>query len=194
MTIGDSPSLAAALPFDLMMWGLLAAILIIVVRVERKPLASIGLRPPGWLTIFWSLALTFAMTLVLVPGLIWLIDRSGLPGYEYGMRRLLELPVWYRVFLAITAGVVEEALYRGYAVERLASLTGSYWAGGSIAVIVFSLVHFPSWGIGPTVVVFGASIVMTLFYVWKQDLLALMIAHAIGDTIGLVLLPLVNSG
>jgi membrane protease YdiL (CAAX protease family) len=34
-----------------------------------------------------------------------------------------------------------------------------------------------------------ATAITTLFYIWKRDLLALIVAHAIGDTIGLVVLP-----
>lgn len=192
--LGDSPSMVMTLPFDLILWGLLAAILIVVVRIERQPLASIGLKPPRWTTLLWGLALTFAITFVLAPAMTWLADRAGLPGYEPGLQQLLGLPAWYRVFLAVTAGVVEEALYRGYAVERLTALTGSHWLGGSIAVIVFGLAHLPGWGVGPTLVAFIAGSVATLFYVWKRDLLALMIAHVIGDIVGVALLPPVDLG
>jgi membrane protease YdiL (CAAX protease family) len=190
--LGDSPSVAMALPFDLILWGLLAIIFVVVVRVERQPLASIGLKPLGWPTIMWSLGLVFTITFVLAPAMTRFVERSGLPGYEHGLQRLLELPAWYRVFLAFTAGVVEESLYRGYAVERLASLTGSYWFGGLIAVLAFGLAHIPGWGIGPALVAFGTGAVTTLFYVWKRDLLAIIIAHVIGDIVGLVLLPPVS--
>ena len=186
--LGDAPSVARSLPFDLLLWGLLAVILLVIVRVEQQPLASIGLKSPGWSTLCWALVLVLVLSFILVPGVIWLVEKAGLPGYEQGLEPLLKFPVWYRVFLGISAGVVEEVLYRGYAIERLTFLTGNSWLGGSIAVIVFSLAHFPAWGLGPILVFFVASVVTTLFYFWKRDLVALMLAHAIGDTIGLVLL------
>jgi hypothetical protein len=132
----------------------MAIILIVVIRIERQPLASIGLRRPSWTTLLWGLALTVAITFVLAPVITQLVDRADLPGYESGLQQLLGIPARYRIFLAVTAGVVEEALYRGYAVERLTSLTGSYWIGGSIPVIAFGLAHIPGWGLGPALVAF----------------------------------------
>lgn len=40
----------------------------------------------------------------------------------------------------------EEGLDRGYATERLASLTGNYWIGSAIALLAFGLAHVPMWG------------------------------------------------
>ena len=183
---GDSATVAHALPFDLILWGMLALVLLVVIRVEQLPLSSIGLKSPGWPTLLWSLALVFVITFVLSPAITQWLDRIGLAGYERGLVQLFRYPASYRVFLAITAGVVEEALYRGYAVDRLSRLTGSSWMGGSIALFAFSLAHLPFWGIGPAVVSLAGGGIMTLFFVWKRDLAANMIAHAIGDIVGLL--------
>jgi uncharacterized protein len=188
-TLGDALSVARILPFDLALWAMLAVVLWVVVRVERQPLASIGLHRPRWSTLAWALVLLVGISFVVVPAVLRLAYAAGLPGYESGLARLMRLPAWYRVFLAVSAGVVEEVLYRGYAVERLAALTGSRWRGGALAVGVFTLAHVPAWGVGPLPVFLVASAVATAFYLWKRDLVALMIAHALGDAIGLVWLP-----
>ena len=86
----------------------------------------------------------------------------------------------------MSAGVVEEPLYRGYAIERLSAWTGSRWRGGALALLVFGAAHLPGWGLGPALVFTIAGAAGTVFYLWKGDLVALMIAHAVGDTIGLV--------
>jgi len=112
-----------------------------VVYVERLPLSSIGLRPPGWLTIVSGLLLWFVAIYLMSPVTNWLINTLGLPGFEKGLSKLRGLPVWYKVFIAVTGGIVEETLYRGYAVERLASLTGRNWLGGLIAAVIFGLAH-----------------------------------------------------
>ena len=191
---GDSTDVAASLPFDLMLWGLFAAVLAVVVRVERKPLSSIGLTRPGWSTIGRSMLLLAGINFTLAPAVMWAATNAGLPGYDAGLVPLLALPVWYRVFLAVSAGVIEETLYRGYAVERLARFTGSAWSGGAIAVLVFGLAHLPSWGPGPALVSLASGAAATLFYLWKRDLFSLIVAHAVGDTLGLVLLPPVGTG
>jgi membrane protease YdiL (CAAX protease family) len=193
-TLGDSPTVVWALPLDLAFWAMLAVVLWVVVRVERQPLASIGLHRPRWSTLAWALVLLVGISFLIVPAVMRLVHAAGLPGYESGLARLMRLPAWYRVFLAVSAGVVEEVLYRGYAVERLAALTGSHWRGGALAVGVFTLAHVPAWGIGPLPVFFAASAVATAFYLWQRDLVALMIAHALGDAIGLVWLPPSVSG
>jgi CAAX protease family protein len=187
--LGGSTSIAKLLPYDLTLWAILAIVLANLFFVERQPPASIGLRRPGWSTIKWAIVLFVCVTFVLSPATIWIVNRAGLPGYEHGLPALSALPVWYRIFLAVSAGIVEEVLYRGYAIERLASITGSYGSGGAIAVIAFGVVHIPGWGLGPATVAFAGGAVATLFYIWKRDLPALMIAHALGDTVGLVLLP-----
>lgn len=187
--LGDSTSVTRMLPFDLILWAMLALVLAVVIYVERQPLASIGLKQPRGTTIIWAVLLVLSINFILAPALMWIVNKAGLSGYERGLTRLSELPLWYRVFLAISAGVIEEIFYRGYAVERLASLTGSYWLGGLIAVVAFGLAHFPGWGFGPALVFLFDGAAATLFYVWKRDLLALIIAHVIGDTIGLVVLP-----
>jgi membrane protease YdiL (CAAX protease family) len=187
--LGDAPRVAQALPLDLALWAMLGVVLWVVVRVERQPLASIGLRRPRASTLAWAMVLLAGTHFVIVPVTLRLAHVAGFPGYESGLARLLRLPAWYRVFLAVSAGVIEEVLYRGYAVERLAALTGSAWRGGTLAVVVFTLAHLPAWGIGPLPVFLVASAVATAFYVWKRDLVALILAHALGDAIGLVWLP-----
>ncbi len=190
--LGDSPTVGRSLPFDLALWVILAVILTVMVRVERQPLTSIGLAAPRWSTALWAVALVVVITFILTPAAYWAVGKVGLTSFEQQLGKLLKLPAWYRLFLAVTAGAVEEPLYRGYAVERISSLTRSYWVGGSIAAVAFGAVHIPFWGLGPALVALVTGAVATAFYVWKRDLAALMIAHAIGDAVALVLLPVVS--
>lgn len=192
--LGDSTSLARMLPFDLILWAMLVGVLAVVVFAEKQTLASIGFRWPRGSTIIWGVLLVIGINFLLGPAVMWGLNQLGLSGYERGFRLLSKFPIWYRLFLAVSAGVIEETLYRGYAVERLASLTGSYWLGGLIAVVAFGLAHIPGWGIGPALVFLVDGAAATLFYVWRRDLLALIIAHVIGDTIGVVVLPSISPG
>jgi len=91
------------------------------------------------------------------------------------------MPPALRIFAAVGSGVVEELLYRGFAIERLTALTGRPWIAGGIAALIFGLAHVPSWGLGFALsadLPFG--IYMTLFYLWRRDLVACMIAHSTG--------------
>ncbi len=66
----------------------------------------------------------------------------------------------------------------------------NYWLAGLVAVIAFGLAHIPFWGIGPAL---GADLpfglVMTLFYLWRRDLIANCIAHSGALLVRLLSLP-----
>jgi membrane protease YdiL (CAAX protease family) len=66
------------------------------------------------------------------------------------------------------------------------SVTGSYWWAGLIATAVHALVHLPMWGWGPVATFFVSGALMTVFFIWTQDLVACMVAHAIIDAVGLI--------
>jgi membrane protease YdiL (CAAX protease family) len=103
-----------------------------------------------------------------------------LGGFEPGLDAIVRLPVWFRVFVAVTSGIAEETLYRGYAVERLSEMTGRPWVGGFLAVTAFAAAHIPFWGVGPALgadLPFGA--LMTGFYLWRRDLVANVTAHSV---------------
>ena len=192
--LGSSPNIYLLLPFDLILWAMFAIVLVVVIYVERLPLASIGIKRPRFTTIFWGLVLVLGINFMLSPIVMGIVTKLGLSGYQHGLTPLLQIPVWYQIFLAVSAGITEEVFYRGYAVERLTSLTGNIWIGSLIAVLAFGFSHIPGWGIGPSLVFMIDGAVVTLFYTWKRDLVTLIIAHVIGDTIGLVVLPPINPG
>jgi uncharacterized protein len=190
--LGDPKRLATNLLGQLLLWVLVTLILALVIFWERQPLHSIGLRPLQWQSIIWGLVLAGALML-LMPLWAGALSRVGLPpSYEGGLAKLAGLPRWFLVLAAVTAGVAEETLYRGYAIERLSALVGSYGWGGLISLIVLTLAHLPGWGWGPIPIFFISGGLVTLFYIWRQDLLACIIAHAVTDTVGLISLVSVS--
>jgi len=89
--------------------------------------------------------------------------------------------MWFLVFAAMTAGIAEETLFRGYAFERVAELTGSYAAGRLHHNRLVRADHLRLWGWGPVVAFMVSGGALTLFYAWREDLLANIVAHAIVD-------------
>ena len=98
--------------------------------------------------------------------------------------------MWFRVAAVVTAGVVEETLFNGFAVTRLALLTGSLWLAGALSVTVFAGLHVPFWGAGPALSFLIGGTASTAFFIWRQDLLAMIVAHVAIDAWGLVITPL----
>jgi len=171
------------------MWALLLAIVAIVELWEKQPLASIGLRPLRWSSLAWGLALAAVTIYVVMPALIWALHAAGIPGFEAGMAKLLVLPVWFRILAVVTAGIVEDTLFIGYAFTRLTRITGSRWLAGIVAATVFSLLHLPNWGVGPVLTYFVAVGLAMSFFAWRRDLIANIVAHTIVDGMGLVVVP-----
>ena len=172
------------------MTGIIVTLIIaIVVFWEKRPLASMGLRPFRWSSVAWGLLLAAATMYAIVPLLTWLLRIAGIPGFEEGMAKILVLPLWIRASAAVTAGVVEDALFIGYAFTRLEILIGRTWLSGMIAVAALALLHLPHWGIGPVLAYLVAGGVGVAFFAWRRDLLANIVAHVVVDGMGLVVVP-----
>ena len=176
-----SDEMVTQLTLQLAFCGLALFIVLLVVRFEHLPLASIGIRTPGWSTLVTAVALFSAGILVQILVIGPLVGRwgDGRPGVE--IATLATLPAWYRIVLGATGGMVEETLYRGYAVERLATITGRRWLGATLATLIFAAAHIPSWGIRFAFLAdLPAGILLVSFYLWRRDLVANMLAHSGG--------------
>lgn len=169
------------------MWALLAIVMAIVIVWEKRPLASLGLRRFSWRSIVWGLLLAAVTIYAIVPLLTWALGKAGIPAFEAGMAKILALPLWLRAIAAVTAGVVEDTLFIGYAFTRLELLTRSSWIAGAIAVAVFAFLHLPHWGIGPALAYLVAVGIAVAFFCWRRDLLANIVAHVTVDGLGLLL-------
>jgi membrane protease YdiL (CAAX protease family) len=165
----------------LLFCGIGALVLVILVRFERLPLESVGIRSPNWDTV-QTAGLLFLSGLVLQALVIGpLVGVWGKPGADAGMRQLAALPPWFLIFVGATSGVVEEFLYRGYAIERLTALTERRGLSAAVAVVAFAVAHVPAWGLGFAVVAdLPAGVLAASFYLWRRDLVANMLAHSAG--------------
>jgi membrane protease YdiL (CAAX protease family) len=187
---GDSSSIVTKCLEQAALWLLFATTLGLVVFCEKQPLASLWLRPFQWQSLMWAGLLVLASILLLFPATEWIRKALGLRGYAAAMEKALVLPVWFRVVAVVTAGIVEETLFRGYAVTRLAQLTGSLWLAAALAVAIFAALHLPVWGAGPSLAFFIGGVATTAFFIWRRDLLAMIIAHVAVDAWGFVVAPL----
>jgi len=169
--------------------AIVASVLFIIFHYEQQSLLSIGVRPFRWQTVAWGLALAAFFMYVFAPAAYWALARFNLGGFESGLAKSAALPVWYLAVGVIFGGIAEELLYRGYAIERIATLTGNYWLAGAISVVIFGLAHVPVWGWGPALTTIVSGAVATVFYIWQRDLIAIMIAHVITDLSGIVIVP-----
>ena len=187
----DDPSrLVNALIGQGLFWAIAAALIASVLFWEKQPIQSIWLQRFRWRSVAWGIVLTAVYYAVLFPFGDWVRRSAGLPGFGTGMEEVTRFPVWYRMIAVVGAGVGEEVVFRGFSVTRIAMLTGSIRFAALIALIGFYALHVPVWGWGFAVggLVSGAGAMA--FFVWRKDLLAMMVFHLSTDAIGLVVAPL----
>lgn len=168
-------------------WVALAALMLFwVTRVERLPLSSIGLVRPSWGTLGWGLAATVALMATVMLTFAIIAPALGLKQNMAATRAVVQVPLWLLIARPIVAGVTEEILYRGYAIERLAFLTGRRWLAALIAGAAFLVVH-AAWGGAQLILVAFGTVIFVGLYLWRRDLPCVIIAHVLADLIGFAL-------
>lgn len=185
LLFGDT-SIGARIGREIVWIAFGALILLWVICVERLPLASIGLKRPTWGTLGWGLAATVALIVTVMLTFSVIAPVLGLHQNMKQTAAIVEVPLWLLLLTPIVAGVTEEIIYRGYAIERIEFLTGSRWIAAVVAGAVFLLAHW-SWGATQLVLVGFATVILVGLYLWRRDLPCVMIAHVLADLIGFML-------
>jgi membrane protease YdiL (CAAX protease family) len=187
----DDPSrLPIALVGQALFWVLAAAVVAIVLLWEKQTLRSLWLQQFRWQSIAWGLLLVAIYYTMLFPLGEWVRRAAGLAGFGAGMERVTRFPVWYRMVAVVGAGIEEEVIFRGFSVTRLAMLTGRIWLAAVVTLVAFYVLHVPVWGWGFALGgVVSGSAAMALF-IWRKDLLAMIVFHVSTDAIGLVVAPM----
>ncbi len=169
-------------------WAAALILLAIVFLWEKQSWASIGIKKMSWQDILWAVvgfvvgAFSFILTNPVVTAL-------GLGTTSGGISQLAQVPLALRIGIVLTAGITEEILSRGYPIERLYSLTNRLGLSAVIAYAAFVLLHIPFWGLGGTIQIGVWSIVITVLYVKRRNLLACMLMHILNDAYAFILLP-----
>ena len=120
----DTNVTGAVLLNEALMWSLTLIVFAVVLFGERRRLSSIGLGIPDWPAIRTGILMT-VLLLVLAMGAGAVVQAVGGLSQNGGAQTglVLGLPIWLQLFVALSAGVTEEVLFRGYAIERVTELT-----------------------------------------------------------------------
>jgi len=170
-------------------WTAVAALLCYVRKVEQRPLASIGLGRPGLRSLALGLASGVAVTGVL--GALYMLVLPALHlddkvADTANAHLLSATPLWWRLISTVRAGVSEEVMFRGYAMERLQELSGSRAFAVLISCAVFTLAHVGAWGWSHEIVVAAGGLMFSLLYLWRRNLWINMTAHFVVDAISVL--------
>jgi membrane protease YdiL (CAAX protease family) len=187
---GENSSDLQVICRELILFALAGFLIWLVRSGEKLPLASIGLQAGhAAKSILRGLAWGIAL-LALTVGLYVLLQ-------QFGVKLGSEAPNAFHPSLGVVAlvtlraGIVEELFYRGYAIERLESLTGSRAIAILAPLACFAAAHYRQ-GIGGIVAAAVLGGLLTIVYLRRRDLVTNMTAHASADFVLNVVLPLLG--
>ena len=158
-------------------------VLWLVTARERLPLTSIGLHTDRIGRSLIRGVLLAVVCLAVAIGCVLLYRSLGI-AYGEGPGISRAIPV--TVLTVMRAGIAEEVLYRGFAIERLQALTGNRWVAAGVPLILFAAFHYRQ-GLAGIGIAFLLGAILTVFYLWKRDLLANIFGHFLTDFIPNVL-------
>ncbi len=187
---GENHSNWQVLGREFVIFLLVGLLLWIVKRWEHLPLSSIGFRAGrmrgSLLRGLWFAAIFLAVTVAVY----FLLQQMGI---HLGEERAgtFHPSLWVVTVSMLRAGVAEETFYRGFAIERLQSLTGSKLLASLVPLTIFAASHYRQ-GIGGIIAVFVLGGLLTVFYLKYRDLVANITAHFLADFVLNVALPLVS--
>ena len=191
LDVGDAASIGTYLSREGVIFAMAAALLVLVRRGERLPWSSLA-----WHTdrlgnaALWGLLGVAMSALVLVACVL----VAQLMGWKLGLQTppKWEPPIWAMAITVLRAGVTEELFYRGFALERLRTLTGSTAAAVVLTVIPFALFHYRQGPAG-ILIAGSAALVLSFIFLKRRSLPAVMLTHFTVDFIPNVLLPLLGA-
>jgi uncharacterized protein len=185
--VARGTSFTATLGREASYWLVTAFILVYVRFIERRPLASIGLRMPTWKSLVWGALAAFVAIAGMAGIYLVLFPMLHLSENGAAMASIAHLAPWLNALIIARAAVFEEIFYRGFTIERITELTHLRWLAAVVSLATFTYAHLSYWGWSHLIVAGFGGIVLTSLYLWRRDLVSNMIAHFLTDYIGFLL-------
>lgn len=161
---------------------------------NEQPLRSIGVRADRpmpallWGVVAYATILGYVLTVSTVVNLIWPGAARAMEELERGhMQRLPPMNLAQMILFSLGVAVSEEVLFRGFIMTRLRSLTGSWAVAILLISAAFAVLHIPQGGLAVSVI-FGLSVLLGIWMVWRRNVLVPILAHALFDTTSLAVL------
>lgn len=170
-------------------WICLLIVLLWSLRIEKNPLLIWKERP---LSFPEGLATGFGLFGAVMIGMLLLSMVLLISGYKEDHSQLKKIIETFRhsplllVFTVITAGAVEELIFRGYLLPRMAILFKNSMLAILVSSLLFGLLHFGYGNISQIVGPFWIGLVFALYYNEYRNIKALIIFHSSWDLLVLL--------
>lgn len=160
-----------------------------ILKVEKKPLSSVGLKRICSKNIFEGLGLGIVMFIAQqIPLLIMGMDYSLFsmkPDFFY-----ILITTFYCFFCV---GFSEELIFRGFLFEKTLDICQVKWLPIAINIILFYAIHWASLphNFGGFYSIAVNTLILCIYYLLRKEktLIPLMVGHGFYDTLTSIILP-----
>jgi hypothetical protein len=155
---------------------------------ERRPGVDAWFRDFGAALIFWVMAVIVLAAISTALRLLHMMQmqKAVVALAPQGVR---ETALW--VALSITAGIVEEFVFRGYLLQQFAAIGGRAWLGVLASSLVFGAAHGYE-GLGSMIAIVAYGAMFCALTIQRKSLRAGMMAHAWHDSVTGIALAIVK--
>ncbi len=163
--------------------GVVLFAILLVMNAEPINLKDIGLRWPSWKDELWAIGVAF-IGLLLSGTIQQFFPTTG----KSLVSALGPINVLVAIPFVLIVGLTEELIFRGYLIGVVSSNVGKVFAF-FMSTLVFGFAHVTGYGLNATLLApLTVGALFAGFYVWRRNLCACILGHALIDYVGIVLL------
>ncbi|HEY9003395.1 MAG TPA: type II CAAX endopeptidase family protein [Mucilaginibacter sp.] len=168
-------------------WGILVVLLFYAFKIERQPFLlwkeennAIGFFLLSVLLLYLSsIGAAFVSA---VPVLLGLHEKNIV------MKKIIALITGHQAmifFIALTAGVTEELIFRGYLLTRLSQLFKNNVVAIIVSSLLFAALHYKYGSLRELIFTFLIGIIFSIYYIKYRNIKAIIITHFLIDYINM---------
>ena len=173
----------------MLFWAILVLLYFYAIRVEKKPFLLWPERPANLLFYIGSV---FALLLIVYIGSVVIIVILHGFVHQETSSKLLEYVRLFKhnmpllIFTALTAGVTEELIFRGYIQPRIEAASNSPALAIIITSFLFGILHSPYGTILQFIVPIFIGVIFSVFYSKYRNINILILCHFLFDILSLL--------
>lgn len=173
----------------LALWLIAAVVVSLAFLGTNNWWVRLGFMWPSFIDLIW--AVVTGVVLVQIFGFYARFKQQhGLQSATEAARyqALVGLSLGSRCLTVLTAAVVEEVLYRAYAIGIGEVVLGSVWVAAAVSVLAFTAAHF-RWGLSHLVPVFISAVAFAVLFATTRNIWLCILAHVIVDGVAFLVVP-----